>query len=98
MAETLPANHLKNITKTVKKVFTKMLPMIREECKEIVESVNANLVTTCLNFIQAFLNPEVIDLKKITIYPEKVVNTYLVFSLIWSLGANLHDNSRKRFS
>jgi len=24
--------------------------------------------------------------------------TYLVFSIIWSLGANLHDNSRKTFS
>ena len=82
----------------MKKLFVKLLPIVREECKEIVESVNANLVTSCLNLIKIFLNPEVLDLKKITIYPEKVVMTYLVFSVIWSLGANLHDNSRKRFS
>lgn len=31
-------------------------------------------------------------------FPEKIVMTYLVFSLIWSLGANLHDSSRKIFS
>lgn len=41
-----------------------MIPVIREECKEMIESVNANLVKSCLNFIQSFLNPEVLDLKK----------------------------------
>lgn len=24
--------------------------------------------------------------------------TYIVFSLIWSLGGNIHDSSRKKFS
>ena len=98
MVDVLPANHLDTIIKHVKSVFTKLLPVIREECKEIVESANVNLVQSCLNLIQSFLNPEVLDIKKITIYPEKVVLTYLVFSLIWSIGANLHDNSRKIFS
>jgi dynein heavy chain len=37
-------------------------------------------------------------LKKNAVYPEKIVLTYVVFSLIWSLGANLHDSSRKKFS
>jgi len=98
MVDVIPANHLETIIKHVKTVFGKLLPVIREECKEIVESANVNLVQSCLNLIQSFLNPEVLDIKKITIYPEKVVLTYLVFSLIWSIGANLHDNSRKIFS
>lgn len=99
MADIIPANHLENIVKNVKKIYTKLIIVIREECKELVESVNANLMQSCLNFIEAFLNPEVLDLKKAQlIYPEKIVLTYLVFSLIWSLGANLHDNSRKTFS
>ena len=95
MVDIIPANHLETIIKHVKRVFGKLLPFIREECKEIVESANVNLVQSCLNLIQSFLNPEVLDIKKITIYPEKIVLTYLVFSLIWSIGANLHDNSRK---
>ena len=45
------------------------------------------------------MNADTIDkLKKSAVYPEKIVMTYVVFSLIWSLGANLHDSSRKRFS
>ena len=98
MAEIIPQPHLDTIVKNVENMFTKLLPVIREECKEVIESVDANILQSCLNFIQAFLNPEVIDLKKITVFPEKVVMTYLVFSLIWTLGANLHDSSRKRFS
>ena len=45
------------------------------------------------------MNEETLDkLKKAALFPEKVVLTYIIFSLIWSLGANLHDSSRKRFS
>ena len=65
MTEIIPENHLKNIVTNVKKIFSKMLPVLREECKETVESVNANVVTSCLNFIECFLDPEKLDLKKI---------------------------------
>lgn len=51
MAEVLPENHLRNIVTYIKKIFTKMFPVLREECKETVESVNANVVTSCLNFV-----------------------------------------------
>ena len=44
MNELIPANHLETIVKNVKRVYNKLLPVLREECKEIVESVNANLV------------------------------------------------------
>ena len=44
MAEVLPENHLKNIVGNVKKILTKMFPVLREECKETVESVNSNIV------------------------------------------------------
>lgn len=69
---------------------------MREECKEIVPSVDANLVTSCLNLLEAFLTSENLDLKKV-VSPDKVVMVYLIFSLIWSLGANLYDASRKNF-
>jgi dynein heavy chain len=57
MVDIIQANHLETIVKTVKKFFHKMLPVLREECKEVVESVNANLVQSCLNMVQSFLNP-----------------------------------------
>jgi dynein heavy chain len=44
MVDIIPPVHLDNIIKNVKRVFHKLLPLIREECKEMVESVNANLV------------------------------------------------------
>ena len=44
MVDIIPPNHLENIIKNVKKIFTRLLPVIREECKEMVETVNANLV------------------------------------------------------
>jgi hypothetical protein len=45
------------------------------------------------------LNPDTLDkLKRTAVYPEKLIMTYIVFSLIWSLGGNLHDSSRKKFS
>lgn len=51
MVDIIPANHLDNIVKNVKRVFGKLLPFIREECREMVESVNVNLVQSCLNMI-----------------------------------------------
>jgi dynein heavy chain, axonemal len=80
-------------------MFNKLLPFVRENCKEIIETVNVNLVASCLNMIQAFMTEDTLEkLKKTAVYPEKMVLTYIVFSLIWSLGANLHDSSRKKFS
>ncbi len=97
--EVIPANFLDQIVKIVEKVFDKLFPFVREQCKEIVETVNVNLVQSCLNMISAFLSHDMLDKLKRTIqYPDKVVMTFIIFSLIWSLGANLHDSSRKKFS
>lgn len=72
---------------------------MREQCKEIVETANVNLVQSCLNMVSAFLNHDMLDkLKRTAQFPDKIVQTFIIFSLIWSLGANLHDSSRKRFS
>jgi len=51
MEDIIPANHLETIIKHVTRVFQKLLPLMREECKEMVESVDNNLVQSCLNFI-----------------------------------------------
>jgi len=49
--------------------------------------------------IQIFLNKEVIKLddKDRFVFPHKTIMNYIAFSIIWSFGANIHDNSRKAF-
>jgi Dynein heavy chain AAA lid domain len=77
-----------------------MFPFIRKKCKEMVSSVDNNLVTSCLNLLETFLSTKGLDLKKTAAnlqFPNKAVMTYLCFSIIWSLGANLHDSSRPGF-
>mmetsp|Transcript_44398 Transcript_44398/g.32454 ORF Transcript_44398/g.32454 Transcript_44398/m.32454 type:complete len:188 (-) Transcript_44398:1705-2268(-) len=99
MDEVIPHNHLETLVKNITRIFHHLLPYIRDNCREMVQSVNNNLVQSCLNLVQSFLDPETLDLKKAQlIYPEKVVLTYMVFSLIWSLGANIHDSSRRSFA
>ena len=77
-----------------------MLPIIRKQCKELIPSADCNLVQSCLNLTKIFLNKEVINLdnKDKFMFPHKTILTYLSFCLIWSYGANLHDNSRDTFT
>lgn len=51
MEEVIPANHLDTIVKNIKRVFNKLLPVLREDCKEVVKTVDANLVQSCLNLV-----------------------------------------------
>ena len=41
-----------------------MFPFIRKKCKEMVPSVDNNLVASCLNLLETFLNSNGLDLKK----------------------------------
>lgn len=85
--------------KIIEQVFKKGLTYIREECKEIIPSVDNNLVSSCLKLLESVMDPESnkVDLKR-AVSPEKDVKVYVIFSIIWSLGANLYDDSRKAFN
>ena len=88
-------NHLPKIKEILMGCLNKLLPRIRLQ-KEVIPSVDNNLVASCLKLIHIFLNKEVIKLndpEKVE-DPVKVIATYVAFSVIWSLGANLHDSSR----
>jgi dynein heavy chain len=100
MVEEIPEPYLATIIETTTQVFKAMFPFIRKKCKEMVASVDNNLVASCLNLLETFLSSKGLDLKKSAAnlpFPNKAVLTYLCFSIIWSLGANLHDNSRPGF-
>lgn len=97
--DVIPSNFLEMIVKNVESIFDKLLPFVKEVCKETIDSAICNLVTSALNLMLSFMNPAELDkLKKTSVYPEKDVMTYIVFSIIWSLGGNLHDSSRRKFS
>mmetsp|Transcript_17277 Transcript_17277/g.12259 ORF Transcript_17277/g.12259 Transcript_17277/m.12259 type:complete len:565 (+) Transcript_17277:2768-4462(+) len=100
MEDRISPDHLDKITSTVHELIEKLLPIIRKKCKELITSVDANLVSSCLKFIEIFLDKDNINLdnKEKILQPEKVIYTYVAFSVIWSLGANLHDDSRSLFS
>ena len=100
MVEEIPEPYLSTIVDNSVSIFKFMFPFIRKKCKEMVASVDNNLVASCLNLLETFLSSKGLDLKKTASslpFPNKAVMTYLCFSIIWSLGANLHDSSRQGF-
>ena len=56
------------------------------------------MVSSCLRLIKIFLQKESINLNDKEIDADKVVNNYVAFSVIWSLGANIHDVDRNKFN
>lgn len=97
----IPEPFLGQLVEDVKAICTELLPALRKQCKEMVPSVNANLVASCLKFLQTFLGSDGIDLNRTKDKlpnAKKAVLTYLAFSVVWSLGANVHDDSRGAFA
>jgi len=90
--------YLKQFEKTCESIKTyvpKMINFIRANCKEKVPTVDVNLVTSLLHLTNCFFNPEIIKLSTENL--EDQFNYYLSFCLIWSLGGNIEDDSRKNF-
>ena len=83
--------------KYIKSTFKKGLPFLREECKEVIPSVDANLVASCLNLLESIMDTEKTDFKR-AVSPEKDVRVFVIFSIVWSLGANIFDDMRKVFN
>lgn len=83
-------------------ILTKLLDAIRKDkkYKEVIVSVDSNLVKSCLNFVSIFLDKERISLDKPdkVPFPDKAVCCYVAFAIMWSLGANLHDDSKGYFN
>ena len=87
---------IENIGNDLEKMIPKFLSFIRERCKEKIPSVDINLTQSCLNFISCFYQPDIIkpEVPNIT----DVCNYYIAFSIIWSIGANIADESREIFN
>ena len=91
------ADHvIENTKKFISKLISKLIHFVKTDCKEEVPSSSLNLITSCLNLIGALVKQELIA-KKRPDDTENLINVYLIFSLTWSLGANLNDQSRLVF-
>lgn len=88
--------HFEKACETMKINVPKLINYIRQNCKEKIQSVDVNLVTSLLNFVTCFFNPETIKLSADNL--EDQFNYYLCFCLIWSLGGNIEDDSRNNFT
>ena len=88
--------HVEDLGNDLTTMIPRFLNFIRERCKEKIPSVDCNLTQSCLNFISCFYQPEIIkpEVPNIT----DLCNYYLAFSIIWSIGANLSDESREIFN
>lgn len=80
-------------------ILEKLVKVINTQLKQVIHSPDSNLISSCLNIIHIFLNKDKVNLENKEKFPnpDKVIFTYVSFSIIWSLGANLHDTSRGVF-
>ena len=85
-----------HVVEHTKKLISKLLVFVKTECKEEIQASVSNLVTSCLNLIGSLVKQELIA-KKRPDDAENLINLYLIFSLTWSLGANITDQSRPAF-
>jgi len=95
--------HVINLIEKVRTFFNENMNYLRTECREVVPSVDVNLVKSCLNLITVMLDDWRATLgaaiEKLTAYEiDNYVNMIFIFSFIWSAGGNLQDLSRAKFS
>ena len=94
----IPEEHLTGVTEKVTALIRALLPVVRGRCREVVPSVDANLVQSFLALVTAFLGSKGVFARgQQAADPQGAILTYLAFSACWSLGANLHDASRSTF-
>lgn len=73
------------------------LDYIRDQCYEVIASVDSNLISSLLKILTAFMSRPYMNLHKIE-NQEAVIKIHLCFALIWSIGGNLEDKSWSKFS
>lgn len=86
-----------NITEFLKE----KLEWVRKNCKEVIVSVDNNLVESCLGLVSIIFEDLKAEHKLAELNPndqKELCAMVYIFAFIWSLGANLEDKSRKTFS
>jgi len=104
--EPLFPQHAQDLGQWVLDVCQKTLPFIRDDCQEApgIPSLDANLVQAYLRMLSSFISEAhqltpAGDSKPVKNEQESrnLICAYCAMCAIWSLGANLHENSRPKF-
>ena len=90
----------------VNKIFSEHLPTLRVKCKEMIPTVDINLITNCLKLVDALwydyraqqLQPGDKKGEMKEAEQEHFLSMIFIFSFIWSVGGNLNDESRPKFN
>jgi dynein heavy chain, axonemal len=86
----------KKIVSLIEDYLGKCIEFIRLDCKEKVATTNNQITQNLLNIFMAKLNT---DIDPIAISQDmNIMGALLLWSFVWSLGANLVDASRPKFS
>lgn len=86
----------KNIVATIEAHLESAIDFIRYECQEKVSSSNNQLTASLLNLVASKLSCEAEP--KMIAQDVEVMNGLLVWCFVWSIGSNIVDSSRKKFS
>eukprot|EP00118_Oscarella_pearsei_P012540 m.93002 g.93002 ORF g.93002 m.93002 type:complete len:4173 (+) comp36767_c0_seq9:102-12620(+) len=103
----LPAA-IKPHKETLKSLFEAFLEpsldFMRAKCKEIIPTVNSNLVFSTFNFLDAFFEPFIpregeppISSDKLSAI-SKLIEPWFLFALVWAVGGTCDGDGRKKFS
>lgn len=92
----IEAEYLPKIQDMIIAYMTKLLAKVFG-MKQAIQAEMNNMVASCLKFVHIFLNKEAIKLDDKELDVNRVISNYIAFSVIWSLGANIHDDDRNKF-
>jgi len=95
MEGVIEAEQLERIGPMVNTYLEKLVPKV-SNMKMAISSEISNLVSSCLKFIHIFLNKDAVKFENKE-EADKSVNNYVAFSVIWSIGGNIHDDDRTKF-
>jgi dynein heavy chain len=95
--------HCKFVVGLIEKYFHSTLLFIRDNCHEKMASMDCNLMSSLLNLLLCILaSEEVLDALKSggheLAHVRSLLSKEFAFALTWSLGANIDDASRPKFS
>ncbi|CEM19434.1 unnamed protein product [Vitrella brassicaformis CCMP3155] len=92
------ADYAKQLEEWTIQLCDAAIPFIRKNCREVISSVDANLIDSFCRLMWTFIDERNEIKGENTKEEQRLVRMYWAFSAVWSLGGNLHENSRPAFS
>lgn len=86
------------VIETAKTHIETFLEFVKEKCSQKIESVENNLVSSCMNMFHALVLEKADFAQMEPTARLEIVKKYLFLSMVWSFGANIFDTNVTGFS